>query len=70
MEVYTYIITSEDGRHFTCTRRAAHGEEVSAPPEELLLTLEEEPDRKVWGKSLADLYKQLTEKIKAHLLLT
>ena len=70
LESYIYDIASEDGRQFTCTRRGQYGEEANAPPETLLLTLGQEPDKTVWGKSLAGLYRQLTERITEHLLMT
>ena len=68
LQSFTYDITSEDAKHFTCTRKGAHSQQdSSAPPEELMLILGEEPKAVVWGKSLAELYWQLSERISEHL---
>jgi hypothetical protein len=65
---YTYCISTEDEKHFICSRQtAAQDERASAPPETIILTLEDIPKPEIWGKSLTDLYRELAEKITAHI---
>lgn len=68
LQQYTYNVTTEDAKRFVCTREElATGEEAGAPPEKMRIVLGEAPASEVWGKSLADLYHQLAEKITDHL---
>lgn len=68
LATYTYDISTQDDKHFVCTRREAQQEDTfSEPPEELLVTLGEEPVSEAWSKSLIGLYRQLTNKIVEHL---
>lgn len=67
LKEYTYLVNTQNEKQFLCTRETiAESGDTTAPPETLLLTPGEEPTPEVWGKSLADLYHALAEKITAH----
>jgi hypothetical protein len=61
---YTYNVSTNNGTHFTCIRRLSQrDEDLSAPPEEMLLIKGEIPNPFIWGEYLAGLYTDLMQQI-------